>query len=520
MQIGLTSYDELNLRIKLWTNNKYDHFLKKGDEFVEFPKARLAWEKGKDASIETLVYGGGASGGKSHTIATFLVMESLAIPGLHSFVARKELKQIRDSTLITFIDVKTIYDIPEDAYDYNGKLERIIFKNGSVIHFLETAHQPKDPNYNRYGSRMFTYGWLEEAQETPYKAYTILKTRIGRQFHLYQKLGYTINKLFVTLNPEKNWVYNLYYLPWKDGTLQEDKIFIRVLAHENPFNTAKYLKILDDIEDPITRARLRDGEWEYEEVANALFTYDTIIAMFEKESSVKSNSYYISCDPARKGKDEAIIFVWKGYTVIEAHIAGKCETTDIEDRIAQIQKKYNIPNESVVIDSNGLGGGVNDHIPGSFEYIGHTLPIVKFKGNRSERSNKENESVFKSLRDQVLWTASNLCLNGVPAFAKDLIIEKFGKYTEYYDRTRLRDELKKELEVIAKTSKDSDKKIKVTYKYEIMNTIGRSTNLSDCWAMRFVYDAEGSIRKDKQFTVGVVPHNKTEENEIYERLMA
>lgn len=518
MQFGFTPYDSLNLQIMLWNANKYDSFFLKDGEPVEFPKARLAFEKGKDNKIKTLVYGGAAGGGKSHTIATFLLFQSCAIPGLRSFITRKELKQLRNSTVVTFNNLKSIYNLPDDIFNFNATEGIIKFYNGSEILLLATAYEPTDPLYDRFGSMEFSYGWHEEAQETPHKAYSVLKIRIGRQFHLYSQIGYSINKQFITLNPKKNWVYNLFYVPWKDGNLKSDRMFIRALAHENPFSTPEYLQELDELEDPILKARLRDGEWEYEERIDALFLHDNIMRMFDGNSTRDSNSYYITCDPARKGKDEAIIYVWRGYTIIEVHIAAKCKTTEIEDRIGQIQKKYKIPNQNVIIDSNGLGGGVNDHIEDSFEYVGSTLPIVTFRGNKSERSNKDNESMFKSLRDQCYWTASDKCNAGIPIFATNLIIEKFGDYTKSYTRTMIRDEIKAELEVVAKINKEEDKKIRVTPKYVIQDTIGKSPNFSDCFIMRFVTDADSFTKRERYFAVGIVPQDENEENSLYRTL--
>jgi hypothetical protein len=240
--------------------------------------------------------------------------------------------------------------------------------------------------------------------------------------------------------------------------------------------------------------------------------------MFNDEPAEYFKENFITCDPARKGKDEAIIMVWEGFRVVEIHIAKKCKTTDIEDRIKQLQVKYSVLGRNVVIDSNGVGGGVNDHIEDSFEFISHSKPIVDFR--IMERASNENPSVFDSLRDQVFWVASDLVNKNIPVFSQSLRIEKFGEFTDYYSRDDIKREFRKEIEQICKETNDSDKKIKLTTKHEIAKIISRSTNFSDCWSMRFITDSDTYTRKNRFYAVGVVPEDDNEENRLFTKLMA
>lgn len=518
MTLALTSYDQLNIKINLWQSGNFDYFLPRDDfgNTLDFPKQRLAWETMRNRKIKEFAYGGAAGGAKSFTFATGFIFEHLLIAGLRSAVCRKNLNDLADATLITFLEVKNQYKLPEDSFTYHPKEHKITFGNGSCIDFLAVKFEPSDPKYNWLGSRMYSYIWLEEAQEIPFAAYTVLKTRCGRQFSLYKKLGYVINQMFITMNPYKNWVYDYFYIPFTENTLSANKMFLRALANENPTTPQEYLTTLNEIPDPIERARLRDGIWEYDDTKNSLFKYNDITRMFDDQPEQESFGMFITCDPARKGKDNAVIMVWDGYRVIEIHIAKKCFTTDIENRIMQIQEEFNIPNENVIIDSNAVGGGVNDHIENSFEYIGHSLPIVDFETN--ERASKDNPSPFNSLRDQVFWTASDLVNKNIPTFSKALKIEKFGSYTEHYTREIIKKEIRRELEHICKNTKDSDKKIKLTKKHEIAHIIGRSTDFSDCWSMRFIKDCTDLRNSEKHFTIGIVPESETEENLLYRKL--
>ncbi|MCG2761418.1 MAG: hypothetical protein L6407_09425, partial [Candidatus Delongbacteria bacterium] len=154
----------------------------------------------------------------------------------------------------------------------------------------------------------------------------------------------------------------------------------------------------------------------------------------------------------------------------------------------------------------------------SFEYISHSKPIVDYLNN--ERASSDNPSGFDQLRDQVFWVASDMVLKNIPVFAENLNIFRFGEYTEHYTRQKFRDEFRKELEKIYRESEESDKKIKLTKKHEIANLIGRSTNFTDCWSMRFITDSDVNTRSDKQFGIGIVPEADTEENRLYRKLVS
>jgi phage terminase large subunit len=50
---------------------------------------------------------------------------------------------------------------------------------------------------------------------------------MNTEFGLLPKIG-------LTANPSKNFLYRLFYKPWKSGTLPEQYAFIRSLYGDNP----------------------------------------------------------------------------------------------------------------------------------------------------------------------------------------------------------------------------------------------------------------------------------------------
>lgn len=517
MSINLTPHDILNIKVKLWSDNRFDVFLPKDEngDTIPFPKQEEAWNIIKGGKIKDFAYGGASGGAKTHTMTTAMLFQHLAIPGLHSAVCRKELKDLTRTTLVSFIDAIKMYQIPfasdhkkrgkDDLLWYNKQDSCWYFKNGSVIYFVAVARQPTDPTYEQFGSYMLSYVWFEEAQQIDFQAYVKMGQRVGRQVELYRKTGYVIDQILITMNPSKNWVYNLFYLPQKDGTIERHKLFMGALAKDNPTLPPEYLKRLDNIPDPIERAKQRDGEWEYDDNKKALFAHNTITNMFTYTNINSGGVKYITFDLARQGSDNAIGWLFEGHCVIGLAIAKKCRRQDIETVIDYWKNTHTIPNDNISLDANGMGEFFGDGYIGCFEFKSHTKPIVDFAGNI--RASAEIPSDYRTLRDQVFFVASDLAIKGIPQFSQNIEIIKFGENTETFsmDRNILQAEFRKELEQVLEISKIDDPKKKINKKEDIALIINRSPDYIDSWSQRFVWDSDMYQQNDTPHTVTIIP---------------
>ena len=217
------------------------------------PKQEVAWEKLLDKETKYIVFGGGAGGGKSWLGCEWLMVMCYMYPKSKWFIGRKELKRLMQSSFETFKKVCSYHQIPEDDWKLNGQYNYIEFTNGSRIDLLDVNEQPSDPLFERFGSTEYTGGWLEEAGEIAFKAFDVLKTRIGR--HLNKE--YNLHpKLFITCNPKKNWLKRLVWKPWKDGVLEPAYAYIQSLYSDNYYTADTYGEQLDEISDKITKQRL------------------------------------------------------------------------------------------------------------------------------------------------------------------------------------------------------------------------------------------------------------------------
>lgn len=162
------------------------------------PKQYEAWVALWDEVIKYVTFGGGAGGGKSWFGCEWLITNCYQYPGTKWFIGREELKRLMQSSYVTFKKVCKWHNIPDSDWKLNGQYNYIEFVNGSRIDLLDLKELPADPLYERFGSLEFTGGWLEEAGEIKFRAFDVLKSRIGRHLNKEYSLP---PKVLITCNP-------------------------------------------------------------------------------------------------------------------------------------------------------------------------------------------------------------------------------------------------------------------------------------------------------------------------------
>lgn len=436
-------------------------------------KQHLAYQTLEDKDTKYPVFGGGAGGGKSWLGCEWLLINCYRFPGTKWFIGREELKRLMASTYVTWLKVCKRHGIPSEEWSLNGQYNYIQFKNGSRIDLLDVKFLPSDPLYERFGSLEYTGGWLEEAGEINFLAFDTLKTRVGR--HLNRELSIP-SKILITCNPKKNWLYQKVYKPWREGTLSREYAFIQSLYGDNEYTADEYGENLSQISDKAMLERLKYGNWEYDDDPTALMTYESIIDLFTN-TVPESFQKYLVADVARYGGDKTVITLWKGLRCyrIETHI--KQGTVQTADRIRLLAREEGIPFSQILIDEDGIGGGVVDQLNGVRGFIANSTPF-----DNRETDKPDN---FQNLKSQCAYKLADM-VNG-HALAVEAPDEN------------VRALLVEELEQIKSKDIDADGKRKVVSKDEIKERIGRSPDYSDCLLMRMYYEFQptydGPIKK-------------------------
>lgn len=402
-------------------------------------------------------YGGAAGGAKSWTGCAWLMFMCLCYPETKYFIAREELKRLKDSTLITFFKVSKMYGLKLDVdYKYNGQDHCIIFKNGSRIDLLEVAFKPSDPLFERYGSSEYTCGWFEEVGEIHFLAYDTLKSRCGRQYN--DKYGIKPTT-FATFNPKKNFVYTYFYRRNKEGTLPKHIVFITALLYDNPFREKDYEQQLKNMTNKAQKERLLHGNFDYDDDPSIMCDYDAICDMF-RNKHVVGGSRFISADLAMKGRDKFVAGHWDGLIGFPDIVKAKSSGKEIETDLQGLMTKHGVARSKTIADSDGMGSYLESYLEGIKEFHGGAKPI------RDE---------YMKLKDDCAYKLAEL-------------VNKREIYI-VCDDPDIIEAIKEEMGVLKEDDVDADtKKKKIINKDKMKELLGRSPDFLDWLIMRMFFE--------------------------------
>jgi len=365
------------------------------------PKQSDAWKcLFDDPDITEVGYGGAAGGGKTVLGSYFAIVASEEHPGSRGVIGRKELKNLKRTTMATLFTVLSELGYKQGRdYLYNEQSATMTFSNKSEIIFMDMSHSAQDPEYTRFGGLEITWAWIDESNEVPEKAKSILKTRVGRK-NIFE--GVTVkNKWLETFNPNKGHVYNDYFKPWKDGALPNYRAFIRALPGDNPHLPKAYLDNLARA-DKITKERLLFGNFDYDDDPTTMITQDAIYDLWTNTIQ-KNDKRYLTADIARYGADKTVIGVWQGLELIKVETYEKMGMDEIAQSIKSLMTQYQIPYSQAIADEDGVGGGVVDILRGIKGFMGASSPLELW----NSMTGRMTPANFKNLRHQCYFVLAD-----------------------------------------------------------------------------------------------------------------
>ena len=420
----------------------------------------------QDKETTEILYGGGAGGGKSYLGCAWIVINCLRYPGTRWLIGRAILKTLKESTLLTFFRICKDWGLRVNIdFKYNQIQGTITFPNGSEVYLKDLFNYPSDPEFDELGSTEFTGAFIDEASQITHKAYNIVMSRIRYKL---DEFG-LIPKLLIATNPTKNFLYAEFYKPSIEGQLQKYRKFIPALVGDNPFISKYYIENLQKL-DKNSRERLLLGNWEYDDDPARLFEYDKLLDMFNLRKNGKF--FYLTVDVARYGQDRTVICLWSEYQIIKIYSFKEQGLRETRLVIEQLMNEHEISKDRVVIDEDGIGGGLVDELRGVRGFVNNS------KANESKAKGKIHN--FGNLKAQCYFYLADYVNQGkigidqVSPEIKKLIIE--------------------DLEQIKKKDPDKDGKLMVTPKDEIKANIGRSPDYGDAIMMRMYFLVKPAYR--------------------------
>lgn len=418
-------------------------------------KQSKAWRLLFDDKTNEILYGGSAGAGKSWLGCLWIVTLCIKHSGIRCLIGRTVLQQLKLTTLNTLFETLQAMGLKaNEHYTYNGQSNVITFYNKSEIVLKDLAYQPSDPNYDSLGGLELTAVFVDEAAQIPQLAFNILKSRIRFKLNEFK----LIPKILLTCNPGQVWLKKYFYLPYIEESLDVNKAFVPALPLDNPHLPTTYIEMLKSL-PPGQRKRLLEGDWNYEMDADSLFDFDDISRSVFRIGPNSDDKKYISVDVARFGSDRSVAIVWVGLVALECFVYTKLSTVELSSEIKALIAKYGVHPSNVIIDSDGVGGGVADIIRGT-NFVNNSKPL-------------HNQN-FVNLKSQCYVKLSELF--------------KEGRISLNLLDTSLIDDLTQELLAVKLKDVDRDNKVQVASKEEMKKILGKSPDLSDALMMRMYYE--------------------------------
>lgn len=449
------------------------------------PKQFLAYEAWQNDEVDDVVYGGFAGGGKTWWGSEAIMLDALRWPDTRYFIGRSELKTLMQTSFVTLTQKVFPYHKLENGkhWDFNAQRHELHFYNGSQVNFLHLGSIPSDPLFDRFGSHEYTRGWVDEASETPFKAYDVLKSRVGRWKNRELNIK---SKMALTLNPSQDWPYRIFYDPWKKAgrpvnpkkplvsmravsegeAIERTFVFIPAKPGDNKYTAEEYLRNLATINDPVLKARLLNGDWEFTDAIDILFPADAIADMFTTPVP-RSREQYITVDVARYGGDRIVLTHWRGWDAWRIDLFSHLPVHETAEKIRTALVTTGTPREHVLIDADGVGGGVVDLVPGCIAFSGAAAPF----GVVGEQEVRER---YDNLRVQCIYHAAEKARN------RQISISEVN--------VEARELVAADLQQFKRRDSGKEGKLKVAKKEDMRTALGRSPDIGDTICMRSYFD--------------------------------
>jgi|TARA_R100001015_G_C4632834_1_gene196936 phage terminase large subunit len=411
-----------------------------------------------DKTTTEILFGGAAGGGKSWVGCSWLILMCLKYPKTRYLMGRSKLDSLKKTTFNTFLEVCETWNLKAGKhYNFNGGSNIVSFYNKSEIILKDLFLYPSDRNFDNLGSLEITGAFIDEANQITEKAKNIVASRMRYKLDEFN----LIPKLLMTCNPAKNWVYTQYYRPSKEGKQKTHRKFIQSLVDDNEY-ISKYYKTQLQTLDELSKQRLLFGNWEYDASKDNLIEYDAIINMFDIKGI--NGEKYITCDVARFGSDRTVIMVWEGLHITYIRTLLKSAVNDVVDEVRQLQQEHQINLRNIIVDEDGVGGGVKDYLRCQ-GFVNNARPIKK-----------EN---YQNLKTQCYYKLADL-------------INK-GQIGITCNDVNVKNNIIEECEQIRTKDADKDNKLQIIPKDTIKDILGRSPDYADALAMRMYYEVDATF---------------------------
>ncbi len=318
-----------------------------------------AWRRLSVDEDSELLFGGAKGGGKSYTgciwcyakaleiIEKCGITEELEFPLPVGFMGRKQAKDFRETTLETW--KKTI---PSELYQIKGNPAEIIIQNRVKI---LTGGLDRTESINKFNSAEFFFFFIDQAEETTRDDISVLRGSLRGKYN-GRHIPY---KGLFTANPANCWLKEEFLT-----NPAKHRHFVRALPSDNPYLPETYVDTLKNAfghRQQLLEAYLY-GSWDLsddvDQIIKAIWVQEANNIRIGQFKDKKRR--FLTCDVARFGDDETIIYYMEDTDILEELIYGQKDTMYTANRLSVLSRNHN--DCPIIVDEANMGGGVVDRL--------------------------------------------------------------------------------------------------------------------------------------------------------------
>lgn len=222
--------------------------------FEPYPKQQDFIEAVFSGKYSFLCYGGAMGGGKTYVCLATLLLLCRVYPKSKWCVIRESTPTLKRTTLESFKRI-----VPSNfVLSYNQQDQIYTFTNGSQIFFMAEDYT-NDKDFDRFKGLEVNGFLLEQIEELQQGLLQVCFIRAGR--NKLDKMPKPM--IMANVNPTLTWPKDLIYERYTNDTLPPDWFYEPAKISDNPtlFNDVDYMHNVTAHLDPVTKARLIDGDW-------------------------------------------------------------------------------------------------------------------------------------------------------------------------------------------------------------------------------------------------------------------
>ncbi|MEM4255647.1 MAG: PBSX family phage terminase large subunit [Candidatus Norongarragalinales archaeon] len=430
------------------------------------------------------IYYGGSGSGKSHFVATLLLLRALKKQHFRCLYTRKFERTVRVSQFALFKDLIGQYRL-EDYFEVNETDMRIRCRstgNTLLPAGLDDVHKVRSvPGLNCV--------WIEEVIDRKGSVTRFDFLELNRRLR-----DKGVNTIYMTFNPivKQSWVHSIFFEQQKDST------FILKTTHkDNLFLPNDFREQMEELRSlsPDEYAVFTLGEWGSLDSDNLyLFDEAAVYSLHTNSDFIEGGEHFITADVAFTGDDSTVIMAWRGWKVIDVKVMQKSTTQEVLSAIRQIAATYRVPQSRVCFDATGVGVALRSLMPAALAFDGSSSPIDDAPSRPAALKAISPKPAFKNLRAQVYSQCARVVNDGKAAYAPTFGLDKLQQELMQIRWLNSVDVIRHQLE-----SKDL-----------IRSRLGRSPDFADAFALRAMFDLFDTAkpaRSNRKFVLLQSPYN-------------